>query len=96
MTVFAYARVSTKKQNLERQIEKLMRAYPEARLFSDKFTGTTTDRPNFNKMLKLVNEGDVIVFDEIVIRHIIFNENVRLFCSFSPLSSCFLDLFRPF
>lgn len=63
--IFGYARVSTKKQSLERQIVNIKKAYPDAVIFQDEFTGTRLDRPSFQRMMKQVQAGDTIVFDEV-------------------------------
>jgi DNA invertase Pin-like site-specific DNA recombinase len=57
-----YARVSTGKQDLDRQIDALSKAgIPEARVFVDKKSGATTDRPGLQALLSHAREGDVIV-----------------------------------
>lgn len=63
--VFGYARVSTHKQKIERQIDNIKKAYPEAVIFQDEYTGTKLDRPAFQRMMKQVQSGDTIVFDEV-------------------------------
>ncbi len=63
--IYGYARISTMKQNIERQIANIKSKYPDAIIFTDTYTGTTTDRPEFNKLIKVVKSGDVIVFDEV-------------------------------
>lgn len=65
MTIYGYARVSTARQQLDRQIANIHAAYPDAQIVSEKFTGTTTDRPAWSKLCKAVNAGDTIVFDEV-------------------------------
>ena len=67
--MFAYLRVSTPKQSLARQREKILRAYPDIpdkNIFEESYTGRTLDRPKFNKLLEKVSEleGATIVFDE--------------------------------
>lgn len=64
-TVFGYCRVSTKSQKLERQVENLLKYEPTITIFKEKYTGTTTNRPAFNKLLKRVKPGDTIVFDSV-------------------------------
>lgn len=64
-TIYGYARISTMKQNIERQIANIKSKYPDAMIFADKFTGTKIERPEFSKLLKIVKSGDVIVFDEV-------------------------------
>ena len=35
------------------------------KIVKEKYTGTTTDRPVFQKLLKQINEGDTIIFDSV-------------------------------
>lgn len=63
---YAYARISRKTQKIERQIENLKKAYPDARLYQEAYTGTKADgRREFHKMLSIVKPGDTIVFDSV-------------------------------
>lgn len=56
-----YARVSSKEQNLERQLRELADAGIE-QLFTEKVSGkNVTDRPEFNKLLNYVRQGDTVV-----------------------------------
>ena len=56
----------TKKQSLERQIKNIKEAYPNAVIMEEVFTGTKVyGRKVFTKLLNIVKEGDVIIFDEI-------------------------------
>ena len=57
-----YARVSTAKQDLDRQIDALRQVgiAPE-RIYVDKRSGATTDRPGLTAALAYAREGDVIV-----------------------------------
>ncbi len=57
-----YARVSTAKQDLDRQIDALRQVgiAPE-RIYVDKKSGATTDRPGLTAALAYAREGDVIV-----------------------------------
>lgn len=65
MKTYAYCRVSTKRQSLARQIENISKVYPQAKIYSDKWTGKTLDRPNWNVLYRLVKPGDLIVFDSV-------------------------------
>ncbi|MDP7707371.1 recombinase family protein [Mycobacterium sp. TY815] len=57
-----YARVSTTKQTLDRQHDALAKAgLPEERIYVDKSTGTTVDRPGLTKLLQYARPGDTIV-----------------------------------
>lgn len=57
-----YARVSTTKQDLDRQVDALTTAgvAPE-RIWLDKKSGVTTDRPGLTALLAFARPGDVIV-----------------------------------
>lgn len=57
-----YARVSTAKQDLERQIDVLTAAGISGdRIYVDKKSGATTDRPGLHAVLEYAGHGDVIV-----------------------------------
>jgi len=61
MVALAYARVSSDKQSLERQIDALTAAgIDPAHIYLDKKSGATTDRPGLRKLLEYAREGDVI------------------------------------
>ena len=55
-----YARVSTNDQKLETQIELLKSAGAEE-IYQEKFTGTTTDRPEFTKLIHLLQRDDCLI-----------------------------------
>lgn len=57
-----YARVSTAKQDLDRQVDALQQAGISAeRIYLDKKSGATTDRPGLKAALAYARDGDVIV-----------------------------------
>lgn len=60
MTKYGYARVSTQGQDLKAQIETLKAEGCEV-IYSEKFTGTTKDRPEFKAVLDAVQSGDTLV-----------------------------------
>lgn len=63
--IFGYCRISTMKQRIARQIDNIKKEYPDATIITEEYTGTTTDRPNFNKLVKNLKAGDTVVFDEV-------------------------------
>lgn len=70
MKIYGYVRVSTMKQNIERQIRNIKAKYPEAIIVEDSFTGTKLDRPGWNKIYSeiqkgKIKKGDKIVFDSV-------------------------------
>ena len=57
-----YARVSTTRQSLDRQLAALAAAsIPGDRIYTDKTTGTTVDRDGLNQLLGYARPGDTIV-----------------------------------
>jgi len=57
-----YARVSTAKQDLDRQIHALEHVgIPAQRIYVDKKSGATVDRPGLRAALDYARDGDVIV-----------------------------------
>lgn len=63
--VYGYARISTMKQSIQRQIDNIKSIYPNAVIITEEYTGTKMDRPNWNKLVKSLTPGDTIVFDEV-------------------------------
>lgn len=64
--IYGYCRISTIKQNIERQHRNILNAYPNATIVDEVFTGTKIyGRKEFNKLLGIVNKGDTIVFDSV-------------------------------
>lgn len=64
--IYGYARVSTDKQNIDRQIRNILSVDANAKIYQEHFTGTkTTGRYEFQKLLKKVQEGDTIIFDSV-------------------------------
>lgn len=64
--IYGYCRISTKKQNIERQIRNIQKAYPNADIRQEVFTGTKSEgRKVFEQLLKIVRSGDTLVFDSV-------------------------------
>lgn len=63
--IYGYARVSTKGQakdgnSLEAQ-EKVLRENGAVEIYTDAFTGTKAHRPELDKLLEVINEGDKLI-----------------------------------
>jgi DNA invertase Pin-like site-specific DNA recombinase len=63
--IYGYARVSTKGQardgnSLEYQ-ERILRENGATEIYADSFTGTAMDRPELNKLLSKIQEGDTLI-----------------------------------
>ena len=65
MAIYGYCRVSTKQQSIERQIRNIQAEFPEAKLYQEAYTGTTSERKEWKKLLKVLRSGDTIVFDSV-------------------------------
>ncbi len=64
--LFGYARVSTSEQNLDRQIDELLKQGVEAdHLYTDKFTGATLNRPAFDSLNQILREGDIVITESL-------------------------------
>ena len=61
---FGYARCSTLDQNLDWQIDALMKEGCD-RIFQEKFTGTRKDRPELLRMMDMLREGDTVIICEL-------------------------------
>ena len=59
-----YVRVSTAEQNTARQ-EVLMRSLDVKKMYIDKMSGKSKDRPQLNEMLDNLCEGDIVVVESI-------------------------------
>lgn len=63
---FGYARVSTTRQVLDRQLDAIagMGVDPD-RIYSDKITGRTMDRPEWQRLSRHLREGDRLVVENL-------------------------------
>lgn len=65
MCVYGYCRISTKQQSIERQIRNIKAEYDKAVIITEAYSGTTMNRPEWNKLYKKAKAGDTIVFDSV-------------------------------
>lgn len=60
--IFGYARVSTQEQNLDLQLDALLKeGIPQKNIYTDKVSSTKEERRSLKKLLNYVREGDTIV-----------------------------------
>ena len=59
-TIYGYARVSTTQQDYATQVEDLKQA-GATKIFKDKYTGTTANRPEFDKLMAQIGSGDTLI-----------------------------------
>ncbi|PIC63151.1 resolvase [Sporosarcina sp. P13] len=60
MTIYGYARVSGTSQDLEGQIEELKEKGHCTTIYSEKFTGTSKDRKEFQRLIGKLEAGDTL------------------------------------
>lgn len=66
MKKYGYIRVSTKEQNLERQISAMREEEIEDKnIYADQISGKDFDRPQYNKLIKRLKPGDLLVIKSI-------------------------------
>lgn len=66
MMKYGYCRISTQKQNIERQVRNIQVEHPDATIIREVYTGTKFQgRTKIESLLKRVCSGDVIVFDSV-------------------------------
>ena len=66
LMLLGYARVSTEEQSLDRQIDQLIQAGVDPRcIYQEKASGRKSDRPELQRMLSELREGDVILIADL-------------------------------
>lgn len=66
MQTYGYCRISTPAQNIDRQVRNIQAAYPDAHIVQEVYTGTKYQgRKELDKLLRIVEPGDTIVFDSV-------------------------------
>ena len=63
--IYGYCRISTKQQNIERQERNIAKAFPDAKIEREAFSGTKINRPVFNRILNRLKSGGTLVFDSV-------------------------------
>lgn len=67
--IYGYCRVSSKSQldnnSLEDQEQQILKEYADAKIYKEQYTGKTTDRPIFNKLLEELKEDDKLIITKL-------------------------------
>ena len=64
--VWAYIRVSTKEQNLDRQYDAILDyGVDETHIFADQISGKNFNRPAYKKLIRILRKGDIVVIKSI-------------------------------
>ena len=63
---YGYARISTPKQNIDRQVRNILSSHPQAHIVKEVYTGTKFQgRKELDKLLNKATAGDTIIFDSV-------------------------------
>ena len=63
--IYGYCRISTRKQNIERQERNILAVYPSAIIIKEAYTGTKINRRGLDKIIREAQKDDIIVFDSV-------------------------------
>lgn len=63
---YGYCRISTRKQNIERQVRNILSSYPDANIVKEAYTGTKFQgRKELDRLLSKLAAGDTVIFDSV-------------------------------
>lgn len=63
---YGYCRISTPKQNIDRQVRNILVSYPDAKIIREIYTGTRVQgRKELDKLLQQIKPGETIIFDSV-------------------------------
>lgn len=62
--IYGYVRISTPKQNIDRQVRNIKKIYPDAIIIKEIYTGSTLDRPEWKRVIPKIPAGSLIVYPE--------------------------------
>lgn len=63
---YGYCRISTPKQNIDRQVRNILVSYPDAKIIKEIYTGTKIQgRKELDKLLQQIKPGETIIFDSV-------------------------------
>jgi Site-specific recombinases, DNA invertase Pin homologs len=88
-TIYGYCRISTSRQNIERQVRNIKEKFPDALIVKETYSGRYLERPKFDKLLTELKKGDTVIFDSVSrmsrnakegseLYEKLFNENINL------------------
>ena len=64
-TIYGYCRISTPRQNIERQVRNIKEKQPDAVIVKEVYSGRYIERPMFERLLNELKAGDTIIFDSV-------------------------------
>lgn len=63
--IYGYCRVNTTHQRITRQVNNILEEFPKSQIIKEFSTGTTQNRPQWEKLIKQIRPGDIIIFDSV-------------------------------
>lgn len=60
MKIYGYCRVGTPKQSIQRQIDNITAVYPDVKIITETYTGTTFERLQWAKLKRKVLKKKLI------------------------------------
>lgn len=64
--IYGYCRISTPKQNIERQVRNIIKEFSDAIIVQETFSGSSFQgRRELEKLLRIVQAEDMIIFDSV-------------------------------
>lgn len=77
--IYGYARISRPQQSIDRQVRNIKKEYSNALIIKEAYTGTKMDRPEWNKLFKILSKGDTVIFDSVSRMSRSANEGVKTY-----------------
>ena len=88
---YGYARISTPKQNIDRQVRNILVSHPQAHIVKEVYTGTKFQgRKELDKLLNKATVGDTIISDGFQDR------TPNTYCMFYRLLHFFVFILNPY
>lgn len=95
--IYGYCRISTKEQSIERQIRNIKSYNEQAIIVQEVYTGTKTEeRKELQKLLKVVKNGDTIIFDSVSRMSRNAEEGIKLYMELSEKDINLVFLKEPY
>ena len=63
--IYGYCRISRPTQSIERQVRNITEFNRAAKLYKEAYTGTTQDRPEWQRLKRKLKSGDTVIFDSV-------------------------------
>ena len=96
MKKYAYVRVSTQEQNCDRQMMVMNGLnIPRGSIYMDKQSGKSFDRPNYCKLVNVINDGDllyILSIDRLGRNYEEIQEQWRMLTKVKNVDICVIDM----